>query len=154
MKRLMGVPAAMLAAVAFAQSDSVDAYVEAQRKKLGVPGISVAVVRNGLIEKAKGYGLADVEHTVPATERTVYQWASITKQFTAEAIILLVQDGKLRLEDRIAQHYTNAPAGWSNVTIRHLLSHTSGIKNFVELPVFRDDVRKDYTPEEFLGHIR
>src|SRR6185503_8959896 len=131
-----------------------DGYVEGEIKKRGVPGVSIAVVRNGKVEKAKGYGLADVEHNVPATEWTVYQWASITKQFTAEAIMILVQDGKLRLEDSIAQHYTNAPAGWSNVTIRHLLSHTSGIKNFVELPVFRDDVRKDYTSEEFIGHIR
>lgn len=116
--------------------------------------MSIAVVRNGKVEKAKGYGLADVEHNIPATEHTVYQWASITKQFTAEAIMLLVQDGKLRLEDRIAKHYANAPAAWSNVTIRHLLSHTSGIRNFIELPVFRDNVRKDYSPEEFVSHIR
>jgi D-alanyl-D-alanine carboxypeptidase len=154
MKLLIGAPAVMFAAAVLARSDSVDGFAEGELKKRGVPGMSIAVVRDGKVEKAKGYGLADVEHNVPATERTVYQWASITKQFTAEAIMLLVHDGKLRLEDRIAQHYTSAPVGWSNVTIRHLLSHTSGIKNFIDLPVFRDDVRTDYTPEEFLRHIR
>jgi D-alanyl-D-alanine carboxypeptidase len=138
----------------FASGDRVDAYFAGELQKRRVPGMSIAVVRGGKIEKSKGYGLADVENNVPATERTVYQWASITKQFTAEAIMLLVQDRKLRLEDRLARYYTNAPATWSNVTICHLLSHTSGIKNFVELPVFRTDVRKDYTPDEFIGHIR
>src|SRR6185436_4318881 len=117
MKILIGVPAVMFAAVVFARGDSVDEFAEGELKKRGVPGASIAVVRDGKVEKAKGYGLADVEHNVPATERTVYQWASITKQFTAEAIMLLAHDGKLKLDDRISKHYPNAPKAWSGITI-------------------------------------
>lgn len=136
-----------------ASTDPVDRYLENQLKQRNIPGLSVAVVRNGKVEKAKGYGLADVELNVPATERTVYQWASVTKQFTAEAIMLLAQEGKLRLEDRIARYYTNTPASWSNVTIRHLLNHTSGIKSYTSLRNFFDTIRKDYKPDELIGLV-
>ena len=74
-----------LVALASLQADLIDDYVEAQLKKQHIPGAAVAIVREGKVEKAKGYGLADVELRVPATERSVYQWGSITKQFTAAA---------------------------------------------------------------------
>ena len=74
-------------------ADAVDDYVEKRRNQDNVPGISIAVVRDGKIEKARGYGQADVELNVPATEHTVYQWASVTKQFTATAIMLPVIRG-------------------------------------------------------------
>src|SRR5690349_8246722 len=109
------------------RADSVDTYVERQLKAQNVPGLSLAVVRGGKVEKAKGYGLADVELNAPATENTVYQWASVSKQFTATAIMLLAQDGKLKLEDPISRHYPDSPSSWKDVTIRHLLTHTSGI---------------------------
>src|SRR5688572_32148829 len=92
--------------------DAIDRYMESQLKQRNIPGLSVAVSRNGKLEKAKGYGLADVELSVPATERTAYQWASVSKQFTAEAIMLLARDGKLRLDDVISRHYPNAPDAW------------------------------------------
>src|SRR5436309_1702340 len=81
--------------VAGAHADQIDRYIEAQLKKQGIPGLALAVVREAKVAKAKGYGLADVELKVPATERSVFQWASMTKQFTATAIMLLAQDGKL-----------------------------------------------------------
>lgn len=133
--------------------DAIDRYMESQLKQRNIPGASIAVARNGKLEKAKGYGLADVELNVPATARTVYQWASVSKQFTAEAIMLLAQEGKLRLEDRIARYYTNAPAAWSNVTVRHLLNHTSGIKSYTSLPNFFRTLRKDYETDELIGLV-
>src|SRR5262245_66601052 len=73
--------------------DSVDRYANDHIQRRNVPGLSLAVVRNGKVELAKGYGRADVENNVPANEHTVYQWASVSKQYTAEAIMLLAVDG-------------------------------------------------------------
>ena len=137
-----------------ASTDAVDRYIETQLKQRNIPGLSLAVARDGKLQKARGYGLADVENNVPATERTVYQWASVSKQFTAEAIMLLARDGKLRLDDPVARHYAGAPSAWTNVTIRHLLNHTSGIKSYTSLPSFFDTLRKDYKPDELIGLVR
>ena len=136
-----------------AVSDRIDRYIEAQLEKYNIPGLALAVVREGKVTKAKGYGLADVELNAPATERSVFQWASVTKQFTATAIMLLAQDGKLKLDDPVSRHYANAPSAWSGVTVRHLLTHTSGIKGYTELPNFFATVRKDYKPEEIIGLV-
>jgi len=141
------------ALAAAADPDRIDRYIEAQLKKQNIPGLAVAVVRDGAVTKARGYGVADVELNVPATERSVFQWASVTKQFTATAIMLLAQDGKLKLDDPVSRYYPNAPSAWSNVTVRHLLTHTSGIKGYTELPNFFATVRKDYEPDEIIGLV-
>src|SRR6185503_458041 len=91
---------------AFAGADEIDRMVEARLKRDNVPGTSIAVVREGKVIKARGYGFADVENSVPATEHTVYQWASVTKQFTAGAILLLAGDGKIDLGARVSRYYT------------------------------------------------
>jgi D-alanyl-D-alanine carboxypeptidase len=145
--------AAILLPASHVLADAVDDYIEKQLKQNNLPGLSLAVVRDGKIEKARGYGLADVELSVPATEHTVYQWASVTKQFTATAIMLLVADGKLSLSDSIAQHYAKSPAAWSNVTIRHLLTHTAGIRSYTDLPDFFKSARKDYEPDELVALV-
>ncbi len=137
-----------------AQADRIDRYIEAQLKRQNIPGVAVAVVRNGEVTKAKGYGLADVELNVPVTSQSVFQWASISKQFTATAIMLLAQEGRLKLDDPIRVHYTNSPPAWNPVTIRHLLTHTSGIKGYTELPNFFATVRKDYTSDEIIGLVK
>ena len=152
-ERCWFIALACTALVAAAHADRIDRYIEAQLKEQEIPGLALAVVRDGKVAKAKGYGLADVELNVPATERSVFQWASVTKQFTATAIMLLAQDGKLKLDDPISRHYTNAPVAWSNVTVRHLLTHTSGIKGYTELPNFFGTVRKDYEPDEIIGLV-
>ncbi|MCI0745418.1 MAG: beta-lactamase family protein [Verrucomicrobia subdivision 3 bacterium] len=134
-------------------ADDLDRYVEQRLKRNNVPGASIAVLRDGRIINARGYGLADVELEVPATERTVYQWASVTKQFTAAAAMLLIQDGKLKLDDRLSRFYTNSPAAWSNVSVAHLIYHTSGIKSYTGLKDFFKTLRKDYTPDELIGLV-
>ncbi|HYE76270.1 MAG TPA: serine hydrolase domain-containing protein, partial [Blastocatellia bacterium] len=75
------------------QADQVDDYIEAQMREQHIPGLSIAVVKDGQVLKAKGYGLANIELNVPAIAETVYRLASLTKPFTATAIMLLVQDG-------------------------------------------------------------
>jgi len=125
--------------------DPVDEYVERAMAHQHIPGLSLVVVREGRVVKAKGYGLASVEHHAPATPSTVYELASTTKPFVATAILLLVQDGKLRLDDRMGQYVDSVPARWSGVTIRHLLTHTSGIKDY--LADLRHDFAHDSPPE-------
>jgi CubicO group peptidase (beta-lactamase class C family) len=127
-----------LAAVA----DPVDDFVNAQRMGHKVPAISIAVVRDGQVVKAAGYGLANVELDVPARPETVYQSGSVGKQFTAMAVMLLVEEGKIGLEDPLTKYYPKAPGRWKKITIRHLLTHTSGIKDWEGKDL---DYRKDYT---------
>ena len=97
------------------------------------PGVSVAVVKDGTVVLAKGYGFSDVEKSTKATEQTVYQLASVTKPFTAMAILLLVEDGKLSLDGKVTEILPGLPAAWAPVTVRHLLSHTSGIKSYTDV---------------------
>lgn len=113
-----------------ANAQSVNEIVNRQLTQRHIPGMSIAVVKDGKVVTAKGYGVANVELDVPATENTVYQLASITKQFTATAIMMLVQEGKLGLDDKISSKLPDLPAAWSEVTIRQLLTHTSGIKDY------------------------
>ncbi len=116
------------------------------RKK--IPGISIAIVRKGKVEKALGYGFANVELDAPATADTVYQSGSTAKQFTAAGILLLAEAGKLSLDDRLSKHFPDGPSAWHRITIRQLLTHTSGIKDYEGE---RDiDLRKDYDEQALL----
>lgn len=141
------------AACQWARADDVDDYIRAEMLKRHIPGASVAVVRDGEVVLAKGYGLANAELAVPATEETVYQLASVTKQFTATAIMMLVEEGKLGLDDKIAGHLEGLPEAWGEVTIRQLLSHTSGIKSYTDVGGFEKTTRKDYEPREIIDLV-
>ena len=113
------------------QADKLDEYIESEMVKQHIPSLSLAVVQSGKVVKSKAYGLANLELNVPATTKTVYQLQSITKSFIACATMLLVDDGKLGLDDKITKYLSGLPQAWSDVTVRHLLTHTSGISNFV-----------------------
>ncbi len=108
-------------------ADEVDAFVMAQMAKQHVPAVSIAVLKHGKIVKAKGYGTVNLELAVPATPDTVYQIGSVSKQFLAAGLLLLVRDGKLGLEDSIRKYIPDAPDTWQPITLRHLLTHTSGL---------------------------
>jgi D-alanyl-D-alanine carboxypeptidase len=126
----------------------VDALVQQAMDQQKIPGLSLAVIQNGRVDLAKGYGLANVEHQVPATPETVYQLQSITKSFTATGIMLLVEEGKLGLDDKVSQHLPGTPESWQAITVRHLLTHTSGIKDFINEPTA--SLRLDVSEEEVL----
>ena len=113
-----------------AYADGVDDYVKAQMRERHIPGAAIAVARNGKIIKAEGYGLASVEFNAPVTKETVFEIGSVTKQITGAAIMLLVEEGKVNLDEKIPVYLPGAPQTWSNVTVRHLLTHTSGIKSY------------------------
>lgn len=124
---------ALLAPPVVARADAVgaatDAFVAAEMREQTIPGLAIAVVRSGKVVLARGYGLANVELRTPATADTVFHLASLTKQFTAAAVLLLVEDGKLALDDRVSRYLEPAPEPWREVTVRQLLAHTSGIKD-------------------------
>lgn len=132
------------------KADQVDDYISARMRQLHIPGLSLAIVRDGRITKSQGYGFANLELKAPATKKTVYEIGSNTKQFTAAAIMILVEDGKIHLEDSIAKYFPAAPEAWHDITIRHLLSHTSGIQNHVAVPhwldVFKTDLAFETSP--------
>lgn len=108
-------------------SAEVDVVVRQQMKEQHIPGIGLAVVREGRIVYANGYGLANIETSTSVSPETIFEAGSITKQFTATAIMLLAEEGKLSLDDGIAKYFPEAPPALRAVTIRHLLTHTSGI---------------------------
>jgi len=110
--------------------ERVDEFVRAEMARQKVPGVAVAIIRNGEVLKAQGYGLADVEHRVPVGPETVFESGSVGKQFTATGVMLLVEDGKIGLDDSITRFFPQAPEAWRPITVRHLLTHTSGIPDF------------------------
>jgi CubicO group peptidase (beta-lactamase class C family) len=131
-------------------ADAVDALIESEMRKQGIPGLSVAVVREGKLVKVAGYGLANVELDVPARPDTVYQTASMTKQFTAAGVMLLVEDGKVGLDDPLSKYLDDVPSGWSAVTVRHLLTMTGGVKDYVAL---FGESKDDVTPEQIYRRV-
>jgi CubicO group peptidase (beta-lactamase class C family) len=115
-----------------AAADSVDDYVRAQMARRKIPGLALAIVRHGQLVKLQGYGLASVELEAPVTADTVFELASVTKQFTAAAIMKLAEEGKVRLDDPVATYLPETPPTWSAITIRHLLTHTAGLAKLGE----------------------
>ena len=118
-------------------------------------GMTFGVARGGETLHLKGYGLADIENSVPASRDSVYRIGSITKMFTAAAILLLVEEEKLHLDDALTKFLPDYPADpGDNITIRHLLQHTSGLFSFTDLPDRRDIMRDDMSHEEIVAQFR
>jgi len=119
-------------------------------EKQKIPGLALLVSRRGQIIRAEGYGLASVELNVAVKPETIFQSGSVGKQFTATAVMMLVEEGKIRLDDPLTKYFAGAPAWWRQVTVRQLLSHTAG---FTDYP--KDfDLRKDYTEDELLKMVQ
>lgn len=97
------------------------------------PGASLLVIRDGVPLVRRGYGFADLEHRVPASPQTDYRLASVSKQFTATAILLLAQDGKLSLDDRARRWLPSLPAAAGAITLRQLLSHQGGLIDYEDI---------------------
>ena len=132
-------------------SRQVDELIRREMAARQIPGLSLAVVRDGLIVKTASYGLANVEMRSPVTEDTVFEIASNSKQFTAAGILLLARDRKLALDDSVTRFIPVLPERYRPVTLFHLLSHTSGVKDYIE--EFELDRRLDYTVEQLIGRI-
>jgi D-alanyl-D-alanine carboxypeptidase len=158
------------ASLVFALSPTATAQAGAQRARVvatidslataflaqgPVAGVSVAVVKGPDTIVMKGYGLADVENDVAASAKTVYRIGSITKQFTSAAIMRLVEDGKLSLDDTLGKLGWGVPPAWQGVTVRRLLNHTSGIRSYTSTgPRWQRRWREDMLPDTIVGLVR
>ncbi|MCE9559700.1 MAG: beta-lactamase family protein, partial [Armatimonadetes bacterium] len=129
----MIIRATLCVAVAFAASfsaaDKIDKWAKDQMAARHIPGMIVGVYRHGKPVKVGTYGFADLESSVPVKRNSIFEICSITKQFTAVAVLLLVEDGKLELDSPVGKYLPDWPTQWKSVTIRHLLNHTSGIND-------------------------
>ena len=116
-------------------SAAVDALF-ASPDRSGAPGAAVVVVREGAVVHSRGYGLADLEHQLPITPQTVFDVASVAKQFTGLAVAMLIQEGKLSLDDEIHKYLPDVPDFGAPIAVRHLLYHTSGLRDWPETLAF------------------
>jgi CubicO group peptidase (beta-lactamase class C family) len=128
--------------------DSIDRYVLAEMNRQRIPGMSLAILRGDRIVLARGYGSSNLELRVPASDSTAYQSGSLGKQFTASAILMLSAQGRLGLDDKITQWLPEGRGVWDAVTVRHLLTHTSGVREYTDSTF---DYRRDYTEDQLLG---
>jgi len=138
--------AAAVRVMAADQTDAVDEYVRSEMARQHIPGLALLVSRDGHPVRTQGYGLSNVELQVPVKPESIFQSGSVGKQFTATAVMMLVEEGKVGLEDPLTKYFPDAPDTWQQVTVRQLLSHTAG---FTDYP--KDfDMRKDYTEDKLI----
>ncbi len=115
---------------------------------------SVLIARNGEVLVRKGYGEADREQQVINTAQTKFRLSSLTKQFTAMAILILQAQGKLNVQDRICTYLSNCPTSWQAITIHQLLTHTSGIPDFTRLPDYSSTMALPSSPTEPIARFK
>ena len=141
----------MLIACGASHADQVDELVKTQMAEHRIPGLALTIVQNGKPTKIAGYGLANLELNSPVTQKTVFEIGSVTKQFTAAAILLLAQDAKIAVDNKIGKYISGIPDTWRDITLRHLLTHTSGIKSYTGLEGF--ELRRHLTQAQFIAAI-
>ncbi|CAF0796835.1 unnamed protein product [Adineta ricciae] len=108
----------------------IDEYIRSEMKKQKIPGLSMAIIKNNQMVYGQGYGYSNLEHQIPAKLETVYQSGSMGKQFTALAVMILVERGLINLDTRVKEYLHDAPKAWKNITVRHLLTHTAGTTDY------------------------
>ncbi len=135
----------------------VDGYVRGEMQRERIPGLALGVYRDGKIIKAEGYGVANLEWDVPVKADTIFQSGSVGKQFTATAVMMLVEEGKVGLDDPVQKYFADAPESWKDIKIRNLLSHTSGLGEYESGPRTKPDgpfyLRLDMTEDELYKRI-
>jgi CubicO group peptidase (beta-lactamase class C family) len=140
-----------------AQTAAIDHFVESELTRQRIPGLEVGVYSRGRILLAKGYGVADIELNVPVTAQTLMQSGSIGKQFVSAAVMMLVEEHKISLDDSITKYFPAAPATWKPILIRNLLSHTSGLSEYESSDRIGPNgsfyLRLDFTEDELMKKI-
>ena len=148
---------AQVPALTAAQTQSIDRYVTAEMARQRIPGVEVGVYRKGHSVLTKGYGLASVELKAPVQQVTLMQSGSVGKQFTAAAIMMLVEQGKIGLDDSIAKYFPDAPESWREIAVKNLLSHTSGLAEYESDertgPTGDFYLRLDFTEDQLVSKI-
>jgi CubicO group peptidase (beta-lactamase class C family) len=136
------------------QIASIDQYLSSEMGREHIPGTAIGIYRRGQVLMAKGYGLADVELNVPVKAETVFQSGSVGKQFVSAAVMMLVEEGKVGLDDSIVKYFPSAPNSWKPILVKNLLSHTSGLAEYESGerigPKGPFYLRLDFTEDELL----
>lgn len=147
MKKISYHLAVLLVALAFhlpvfgqstSLSQQVNDYIQNVQQRHGIPGATVAIVKNGKVIHRNNYGYANLEHQVPITDNSIFRLYSLTKPLVAVAIFQLAEAGKLSLDDRVDQYFTELPPTWNSLQIKHLLTHSSGLPDMAPIPVFEN----------------
>ena len=146
----------LLACLAFAsgRADDLEDFVHKDRESKKIPGMVVAIIKNGEVSRVVTSGVANLDLDVPVKRETVFEIGSMTKAFTAELIMMLEEAGKLSVDDKISKYIDNSPETWKDITIRHLLTHTSGIPNYTSLKPELILSAKRMTYEEMFELVR
>ncbi|HXW76626.1 MAG TPA: serine hydrolase domain-containing protein [Candidatus Eremiobacteraceae bacterium] len=135
------------------QMQKIDQLAQAQLVQQAIPGLSLAIVRGGNVVYARGYGYASLELQQVASESTLYEAGSIAKQFTAGAVLLLAEDGKLSIDAPLAAFVPDFPNA-KTITLRELLTMTSGIPDYTDLPMFDQAPQSDVTPATIVALVK
>jgi CubicO group peptidase (beta-lactamase class C family) len=133
-----------------ARADSVDEQFRAALARERIPGAALLVVRDARVQRISTYGLANVEQGVPVRRDTMFQSGSLGKQFTAAAVLLLKERGRISLDDPIGRYLGPLPQDWEPITVRELLDHTAGLHDSEEDGGEIFDLRREYTDEELV----
>jgi CubicO group peptidase (beta-lactamase class C family) len=136
---------------------TIDEFVASEMTRQQIPGLALGIYSRGRILLAKGYGYSNVELSVPVNPETVFQSGSAGKQFVSAAIMMLVEEGKISLDDSITKYFPNAPPAWKPILIRNLLSHTSGLSEYESAertgPRGEFYLRLDFTEDELMNKV-
>lgn len=139
------------------QIAQIDRFVKSEMAITHVPGAAVGIYSRGTILLAKGYGFSNLELSVPVKPQTIFESGSVGKQFTATAIMMLVEEGCVKLDDSIVKYFPDAPASWKPIQLRNLLSHTSGLSEYATAELTGPGgpfyLRLDYTEDQLLHKI-
>tara|TARA_B100000809_G_scaffold159165_1_gene156533 strand:+ start:759 stop:2411 length:1653 start_codon:yes stop_codon:yes gene_type:complete len=144
-----------ISATSFAQplTQDIDNYISAQYTA-DTPGVSILVAKDGKVIYSNAFGLANLELDSKAVPGNVFEIGSITKQFTAVAILMLEEQGKLSVDDTITKYIPDYPTQGKTITVHHLLNHTSGIQSYTGMASFRTLARTDMTPTELIDKFK
>jgi len=132
MRPILALTALIVASAA--NADPIDDYVQSVMKAQNVPAIVIGIVKDGKLIRKQAYGKVDLELDVDAKPDDIYEIGSITKQFTAAATMMLVEEGKVNLDDSVTKYVSPCPDLWKPITIRHLLYQISGLKDYAFVP--------------------
>lgn len=121
----------MALASSWVKADEIDDFMRAEMAKRKIPGLQLAVVKNSKIVKTASYGLANIQDAVAVDDNTVFSINSITKAFTGVAVMQLVEEGKLEVSAKISKYLPDLPVAWQNITVKQLLTHTSGLPDII-----------------------
>ncbi len=134
------------------RADRIDAMVRSEMARDKIPGLALAVVEAGRVVLERGYGMATLEWDAPVASDTLFQSGSLGKQFTAAAVMSLVEQGKIGLDDPLTRYFPQAPGTWQDITVRQLLTHTSGLPGYdgAQDSATGINYQRNYTEEELM----